>query len=302
MTNATQSGDALPDTDYFELDSAAVGTRFAVWVTRPLSYAAQPDHRFPLLYVTDGNPGAALIGPYTSLFGADQITPIEPYVQVSVGYPGMTLVEANIVRNRDLLPPDEPVPAHLTSALEAAVADDAMTQAQADEMMATLREPHADRFLEFIETELHPLLTERYRVQEDKCALFGYSYGGLFSLYVLLKRSRLFDRIGAGSPGITGTDSRIFTMLEELASHDADFPDVRLCLTMNELELIGPAPLYRSLSQTLLAFVDRLHQHNFTGLKTSARILAQESHISGWTASFHTFIRTCFRAGQPGKP
>ena len=47
----------LPRTDYFELDSAHVGDRFAVWVTTPVYYDRDPDVRFPAIYVTDGNEG-----------------------------------------------------------------------------------------------------------------------------------------------------------------------------------------------------------------------------------------------------
>lgn len=295
----TSTTDLISDTDYFEIDSPTVGARFAVWVTRPLVYAALPDNVFPALYVTDGNLAAAVTAPYSALFGADLIGPMEPYVQVSIGYPGATVAEANSIRNRDLLPPNEPVPLHLTAALEGAVEAGALTREQADEMLTVLRNPHGDRFLAFIENELHPVVTQRYRVNAGRAGLFGYSYGGLFSLYALARQSALFDRIGAGSPGIMGTDSQIFTLLDELAARQATFDGVRLCLTTNDREGNGPVPLYQSMGRGFNDLLERLRVHDFRGLAVSTRVIEEETHISGFTASFLTFVRNCYSVAVP---
>lgn len=298
MTNDTASAtETVPNTDYFEIESPTIGATFAVWVTRPLAYEALPEATFPVVYVTDGNIATAVTAPYAVLYGADLVTPMQPYLQVSIGYAGMGIMEANIVRNRDLVPPGEPVPAHLSDTFDQAVAGGAMSQEQFEQIMTVLRNPHAEDFLAFLETDLHQAVSDRYRVSPGRQALFGYSYGGLFSLYALLRQSPLFDRIGAGSPGIFG-ESRVFDLLEQLSARGASFDDVSLFLTVNQLELSGDAPLYRQLGRSTVAFEEALRAAAFDGLDVSSRVIEDESHVSGLTASYLAFIRSILVAAS----
>ncbi|WP_338023590.1 alpha/beta hydrolase-fold protein [Amycolatopsis vastitatis] len=64
---------------------------------------------------------------------------------------------------------------------------------------AELHETHADAFLGFLTAELHPRIERDYGTATSGHGLFGYSYGGLFSLYTWLTGSTLFESIGAGS-------------------------------------------------------------------------------------------------------
>jgi hypothetical protein len=48
--------------DHVELDSARVGARLGIWVTKPPTYA-QGNQQYPVVYVTDGNAQAALTAP-----------------------------------------------------------------------------------------------------------------------------------------------------------------------------------------------------------------------------------------------
>ncbi|MDF6016915.1 hypothetical protein LWJ43_32665 [Streptomyces sp. JH34] len=57
-------------------------------------------------------------------------------------------------------------------------------------------------FLNFLTDDLHPRIERDYGTAPGGHGLFGYSYGGLFSLYAWLTKSTFFESIGAGSPGI----------------------------------------------------------------------------------------------------
>ncbi|WP_455577835.1 alpha/beta hydrolase-fold protein [Amycolatopsis keratiniphila] len=61
-----------------------------------------------------------------------------------------------------------------------------------------------DAFLSFLTAELHPRIERDYGTATSGHGLFGYSYGGLFSLYAWLSGITLFGSIGAGSPGVIG--------------------------------------------------------------------------------------------------
>lgn len=293
MTESSTT-EVLFGTDYFEIDSVATGVRFAVWVTRPAAYDAQPDVEFPVLYVTDGNLLAALTAPYANAIASDPLAGIQPFVQVSIGYAGAGLPDFSWMRNRDLMPPHEPPPPELEAGLEAAFASGAMTRAEADRAIAAVRDPHGDRFLDFIENELHPVVTGRYRVRPGRCGLFGYSLGGLFSLYALVRQSPLFDRIGAGSAGLLSPESQIFVLLDEFAKRRGTFDDVRLCLTVNNLEATGSFTIYRHLARGVLELVDKLQELQLEGLTVTTLIVPEETHLSGITASYLRFLRACF--------
>src|SRR5947208_3132533 len=82
--------------------------------------------------------------------------------------------------------------------------------------------------------------------------LFGYSYGGIFTLYAWLRRAASFSTIGAGSPGVAATNSQVFSMLDALPDPDPDSPTPRLHITLNEAEAIGAIPIYRGLARNVL--------------------------------------------------
>src|SRR5665213_1521734 len=60
------------------------------------------------------------------------------------------------------------------------------------------------KFLAFIEKELIPFIESKYRVTDDR-TLSGYSYGGLFSAYVLFDRPGLFKTVCIGAPANSST-------------------------------------------------------------------------------------------------
>ncbi|HWN81592.1 MAG TPA: alpha/beta hydrolase-fold protein, partial [Candidatus Udaeobacter sp.] len=57
----------------------------------------------------------------------------------------------------------------------------------------------ADKFLQFIETELIPLVESKYRVQPYR-VLAGHSFGGLFAMHVFTSKPDLFNAYVAISP------------------------------------------------------------------------------------------------------
>lgn len=58
-------------------------------------------------------------------------------------------------------------------------------------------------FLTFIEKEVIPFIQSKYRVTDNK-ALYGYSYGGMFTTSVLFGHPGLFNMIFIGAPGNNG--------------------------------------------------------------------------------------------------
>ncbi len=286
----------IPNTDYFEFRSAHVGDTFGVWVTRPVEYELQPDASYPVLYLLDGNLTSLVLAPYVEWRSYDLIDATAPYVAVSVGYVETGTRSWLTKRTRDLLPHGEPLSAGAEHSLRANQAFASWTKEEKDDYLASVGSGHADRFLACLEQELMPAIEQRYRVDRGRAGLWGYSSGGLFALYTAFEQAGGFAAIGAGSPAVLTPDSTIFA-LEEQARDSGGVTPVDLHLTLNAAELTGTEPGYRDFAIQFARIVDLLHRDAIDGLRFSATILTGESHATGWTQSFLSFVRASAAPG-----
>lgn len=71
----------------------------------------------------------------------------------------------------------------------------------------------AKAFLNFIEQQLIPYVEEEFRVDDERRALVGNSYGGLFALYTMLHKPQLFQMHLAATPAWYVNDRRL--LMEE---------------------------------------------------------------------------------------
>src|SRR5690349_3935030 len=272
----------LADTDYFEMRSSD-GHDYGVWVTTPPGYDRATANS-PAVYVLDGNFAVGLTAPLI-VTQIDPMQRIQPYIQVSVGYAGEEAQDWDRLRNRDFVPPGEPIAKELIDAVELGLQAGTKTREEADAYLAELRDTHADAFLRFLTAELHPRIEHDYGTATSGHGLFGYSYGGLFSLYTWLTGTTHFESIGAGSPGVIAGDSRIFSQLLELGdSRRAS----TLHVTLNDRELLGELAVYRRLAANTATVLDRLLSRSEA---VTSEIL-RETHVTGLQASFLSYLRT----------
>lgn len=273
----------LAHTDYFEMRSSG-GHDYGVWVTTPPNYD-RATAQAPVVYVLDGNWTVGMTAPLI-ITQLDPMQSIQPYVQVTVGYASEEAERWEQLRNRDLVPPGEPVAEEYVDAVETAVETGTMTRGQADAYLTELSDSRADMFLNFLTDDLHPRIESDYGTAPSGHGLFGYSYGGLFSLYAWLTKSTFFDSIGAGSPGIVTADSQVFALLQAMGD---TLPATKLHVTFNDREILGDMAVYQNLAKNAATFLHHLTSRN--GAVTSA--LMHETHVTGLQASFLSYLRTC---------
>lgn len=283
----------LPDTTYFET-TARSGNQYGVWVTTPPGYAESTEP-LPLVYVVDGNWSVGLTAPLI-VTQADPFLTVEPYVQITVGFAGDEAADWAQLRNRDLVPPGEPVSEEMVAAVTSARETGAMTAEHAEAYLAMLADTRADVFLDFLTEELHPRLQSELRVSESGHGLFGYSYGGLFALYAWLRGGTPFATFGAGTPGVASTDSEVFTMVAALPDRSPGSTVPRLHVTLNEVEIFGHLPIYRRLARTVLSVLDQLHGKGLADVVSSE--VLRETHVTGLQASFLSYLTACRSSAQ----
>jgi predicted alpha/beta superfamily hydrolase len=273
----------LAGTDYFEMRSSG-GHDYGVWVTTP-PRCDPVTTQAPVVYVLDGNWAVGLTEPLI-VTQMDPMQRIEPYIQVSVGYAGEEAQDWDRLRNRDFVPPGEPIAKELIDAVEMGLRAGARTPEEADAYLAELRDTHADVFLSFLTAELHPRIEHDYGTATSGHGLFGYSYGGLFSLYTWLTGSTLFENIGAGSPGVVAEDSQVFALIQEMGDSRRT---ATLHVTLNDRELLGDLAVYQGLAKNTAAVLHRLTSR---GEAVTSELL-RETHLTGLQASFLSYLRTC---------
>ncbi|MGW6621871.1 alpha/beta hydrolase-fold protein [Nocardia sp. NPDC055002] len=145
---------------------------------------------------------------------------------------------------------------------------------------------HADAFLSVLTAELRPRVERDDLTAASGHGLFGYSYGGLFSLYAWLTGATLFESVGAGSPGVVADDSQVFAQLQALG--DCRHPG-KLHVTVNERELLGDLAIYQNLAKNTATVLHRLTARS----RAVTSEILHETHVTGLQASFLSYLRTC---------
>lgn len=153
------------------IQSAALGTAREFTVRLPEGYAAQPQRRYPTIYVLDGPP---LDGHTADAARALAREGAGPGVLV-VGIPNMRRGE----RARDFLPPSMSFPRRDGSTFTGG----------------------GDRFLGFLRDELVPRIDRDYRTAAPRL-LVGHSLGAIFACWSLVSAPALFQGRFAHSPAV----------------------------------------------------------------------------------------------------
>jgi uncharacterized protein len=243
-----------------ELRSAINGQIYQLAVMLPRTYA-ESQRSYPVLYLLDGNLNIGKEGIQATFLGYAKETP--ELIIVGIGYNIHTLAEWSAHRNRDMTP---------------TATDD------------TPGSGGADKFLACVETELIPFIESEYRADPSDRTIYGYSFGGLFVLYSMLRRPGLFRRIIAGSPSVGYDHRAMFSYESEYASHNTSLP-ARLFLSAGSLE---HGPRSGEIQPNTQAFYDVLASRNYAGLEMTLAIHEGQTHATNSARTFAKGLKAVF--------
>jgi predicted alpha/beta superfamily hydrolase len=155
-----------------EIQSTVLNEKRTLNIYLPDGYASDDTTKYPVIYLLDGSADEDFI----HVAGTYQFNSFD-WVQRA---PKSIIVGiANVDRKRDFTFPTT-------------------IAADAKQFPTT---GHSDRFILFIETELQPYITSKYKVSSSK-TLIGESLGGLLAAEILLKKPNLFDKYIIISPSL----------------------------------------------------------------------------------------------------
>ncbi|KRB62042.1 esterase [Rhizobium sp. Root708] len=179
----------IPGAGYFDLVPSTGDAPYRIFLSVPAE--SPPAQGWPLLVLTDGNA--------TFPFAVSSLVTQAPYpnatnvgwgVVAAIGYPTDEAYDG-MRRSWDLVPPP------------------GRAYPPYNEGGPEIRTGGADKLLHFIEADLLPEIARRAPVDAGRRALFGHSFGGLFTLFALFERPDLFRNWIAASPSISWEDSQL---------------------------------------------------------------------------------------------
>jgi len=166
---------AMPATAAWDMTSDA-GRTYRIFVSFP-SQGEPPERGYPVLYVLDGN---AAFAAFAQARWVQERDAIGRSIVVGVGYPTDQPYAAQ--RAEDFIVMDDPPPG--------------------TRLGRTVGKSGRDEFLDFLTGKLRTEIGKRYRIDPDRQALFGHSFGGLFALHALYSKPQAFHSIVAASPSL----------------------------------------------------------------------------------------------------
>lgn len=174
----------LADASQFSLRSQHTAQTYRIYLSVPA--VPPPAAGYPVLYALDGDDSFALFhranprqaSEFARLRQHGPQVP-QPGVVVAIGY-GRPFSQTLDLRAQDYTPPADCQPCDAQSP----------------------RHGGADAFARFINEELKPEIARRLPVNPARQSLFGHSYGGLFTVYQLLRQPHTFQQFFAISPSL----------------------------------------------------------------------------------------------------
>lgn len=142
-------------------------------------------------------------------------------------------------------------------------------------------------FLRFLRADLVPFVEATYRADPGDRTLWGYSYGGLFALYVMLTQPEHFGRYIATSPSVWWHGEVIFDVAARYAARRSDLP-ARLFTSLGteESDALFQQPWSR--------FVERLQLRSYEGFALTTSRLAGHTHFSAFAPSYAEGLKAFF--------
>lgn len=233
----------------FKINSAILGEERSILVRVPATYAGR-DEKFPVVYMTDAHP------PQNAMMAGL----IEQQAWGGM-MPEMIIVGIqNTNRTRDLTP---------TKTERAGSGG-------------------GDKFLDFLEKEVIPLVEKNYRTQPFR-VFAGHSLGGLTAVYTFVSRPDLFNAYIAAGPVLNWDNDLVIKRAEEVFKQNRDWKKTMFVGLGNEPDLAKGFNAFQSL-------LKRVKPKNF---EYEFQEFPKENHGSVVLAAYYAGLRKIFEGWTP---
>jgi uncharacterized protein len=259
---------ALPRATIFSTEardfpSSIMGVTYQISISFPFTYP-EPNRKYPVIYLLDGDTNIGLVSGITSGLMWGQVIP--ECLVVGVGHHVNTLEEWWQARAVDLNLPENPNVVY-------------------PEWMQPYKVRRAPDFLRFLKNELIPFIESTYPVDPADRGLFGYSWGGQFTLYALFHEPDLFQKCFIGSAIWDQNLPDYLDYVEQLARQRKSLP-ARVYISVGAMEE-DQFPFFQQLIETL-------KRRNFDDFWLKTQVIEGVNHGSGMAPAFIQGLRELY--------
>ena len=236
-------------TQVWDVPDPVSGRDYQVFVALPPSYGAEPDRRYPVLYVTDADYAFPLLRQITRRVNLNEPV-IEEFILVGLSY---AVGEGGMAsRARDYTP--------------VAIND---------------RTGGGAAYQTYLKTQVLPFIEGRFRADPARRILLGHSYGGLLGAQIMFSEPTLFDGYILGSPSFWFGDHAMMRAEADYARAHTALP-ARVYMYIGEYEVPGGGRRNNRYDMVgdNARFEARLRSRNYEGLTLSSEILNDEDHLT----------------------
>jgi len=249
-------GVVLPDTESLRVHDP-IGRDYALWVALPAGYAAHPQKRYPVVYVTDALYSFPLVRSVRNLVGQQGVN-IEDFILV--GLPPQEGLTSKQSRSRDYTPSD-PV------RTPAGYYSDDVTYGG------------AAHYRDFLADHALPMIDARYRTDPARRVFAGHSYGALLGAYVLTTQPDMFGTYILSSPSLW-FDQGLLPRMQDAAVMPSQ--PIRVLLSVGGYETVKSGPRYSTGNDMLRQTADFAGQLQRSGRKLQVEniVIDGEDHLT----------------------
>lgn len=265
VTNAQTNKVFLDNTEQLFIPSKFVqGENYSIHVSLPLNYG-KTTKQYPVLYVLDGDKSFGMTkGIADWLMWSQEIADI---IVVGISY-GQGTDAWWIKRARDYSHCEDTI---LTS------------------NMKWLKETGgAESYIQFIQSELFPLINKTYRTNPDQNAIIGISLAGMLSSYLIFNHTEMFSGFIVIAPSLIWKNKSILKMEEEyFKTHKELNKSVFMCY--------GSLDNKEWINEPTDEMIQNIKSHNYEGLRFEPRIFENETHISVYSTAITNGLKFVFK-------
>ncbi len=223
---------------------------YELYIQVPQSYAESKSN-YPLIVVNDSRFAFPITVGSMALMGG---AVVKEAVVVGISYAKGE--DRSISRTRDYTPTFSPI------------------EKSGYSSASRLASGHAKEYVDFIATQVIPLVQKKYRIDAKKKVFVGHSFGGLLGTYILFKKPELFTDYIIGSPSLWYDNRVMFSMEQEYSKSHTQLP-VNVTMFVGALEND-----YQPMVKDLQDMEKQLRSRNYKGLSLKVEVLANENHHS----------------------
>jgi predicted alpha/beta superfamily hydrolase len=247
-----------------------------IQVALPPSYRREPERRFPVLWVTDGQTFFSLVTEIVTSCAGHQLPEMIVVAIGSTPEADQSRNEIQARRSYDFSPNEIMGYRGFGGALFKQWSDAAEEKLRAAGKLTNSRLGGAPRLLPFLVDDVRNQLARDYRMADDH-TLFGHSGGGLFCSYALVARPTGFNRYVCGSPSLAAGDYEVFRLEERYAAEHRDLA-AAVFFGAGEDEILQGGVW--GLVSSMARMAELLKLRAYPSLALTARIFPGENHVS----------------------